>query len=393
MTVGCAPALGRADGHEVRRNDLSLQELHLPVVVNAPGTWSSEEGVRGPVAALGLATRTRTDGVFDDKQSLSVFAVSAVDGNASWIHLPGFSLERWGFVGGFDVSPDGQWIGWVRPQQGARPGRVRVAGWAVMNTTTGQVRRLEDPDFPWVRGTMADLEFSGDSRYLLTSYETPDHRSVSRSHGHQLVAWDVGDGAPTVIEEPGHYWLPNLGSAPTGVVWARGREVFRADPVTGDRTSFTVPQHVVTASWGPDNTSFAYIGRPSVGSRAPWRLYAGRTVAQARGREVDLPSDVQAGELLGWRDATHVVVGHYRRTVHVVDIVTGDVEAVDMAGYGDQVNAPYLAGALWQQPLGTPVEPEGTTDPRRPWRWGGAAVLVAAVGALLVRRTHSRRRL
>ena len=125
---------------------------HLPVVVNAPGTWSSEEGVRGPVAALGLATRTRTDGLFDDKQSLAVFAVSAVDGDASWIHLPGFSLERWGFVGGFDVSPDGQWIGWVRPQQGARPGRVRVAGWAVMNTTTGQVRRLEDPDFPWVRG-------------------------------------------------------------------------------------------------------------------------------------------------------------------------------------------------------------------------------------------------
>jgi len=120
---------------------------------------------------------------------------------------------------------------------------------------------------------------------------------------------------------------------------------------------------------------------------------AGRTVAQARGREVDLPSDVQAGELLGWRDATHVVVGHYRRTVHVVDIVTGDVEAVDMAGYGDQVNAPYLASALWQQQLGTPVEPEGTTDPRRPWRWGGAAVLVAAVGAVLVRRRHSRHRL
>ncbi len=201
-----------------------------------------------------------------------------------------------------------------------------------MNTTTGQVRRLEDPDFDWVRGTVADLEFSGDSRYLLTSYETPDHPDVSRSHGHQFVAWDVADGSRTVIEEPGHYWLPSLGSAPTGVVWARGGEVFRADPVTGDRNTVTVPQHVVTASWGPGGTSFAYIGRPSVGSRAPWRLYAGRTVAQARGRELDLPSGVEAGELLGWQDSTHVVVGHHRRTVHVVDIVSGDVEEVDMAG-------------------------------------------------------------
>lgn len=391
VLVGCVPGHTRADGHEVRGDDVPLQELHLPAVVNAPGTWSREEGVRGPVAALGLATRTRTEGVFDDQQSLAIFAVSAVDGSASWIRLPGFSLDRWGFVGGFDVSPDGQWIGWVRPEREARAGQQRVAGWSVMNTTTGEVRRLEDPDFPWVRGTMADLEFSGDSRYLLTSYETPDQPNVGRSRAHQLVAWDVEDGSPEVIEEPGHYWLPNLGSSPTDVVWARGHQVFRADPVTGDRTSVTLPQHVVTASWGPDNTSFAYVGRPSVGSRAPGRLYAGHTIAEARGHEVDLPSDVHAAQVLGWRDATHVVVGHYRSTVHVVDVVSGDVEAVDMAGHGDQVNAPYLAGALWQQRLLTPVEPEGTTDPRRPWRWGGAGVLLAGVGALLVRRRRGSR--
>lgn len=395
VTVGSAPLVMRADSHDVHSDDVSLQERHLPEVVNAPGTWSTEEGVRGPVAALGLATRTRAEGVFDKQQSLALFAVCAVDGSASWIHLPGLSIEQWGFVGGFDVSPDGQWIGWVRPQRSARTGGAagRVAGWAVMNTTTGEVRRLEDPGFPWVRGTMADLEFSGDSRYLLTSYETPDRPEVARSRGHQLVAWDVEDGSPTVIEQPGHYWLPNLGSAPTGVVWARGHGVFRVDPVTGERRAVTVPQNVVTASWGPDDTSFAYIGRPSIRSRAPWRLYVGRDVAEAPGHAVDLPSNVSPNQVLGWRDATHVVVGHHRSTVHVVDVTTGDVERVDMAGQGDQVNAPYLAGALWQQPLVTPVKPEGTTDPRRPWRWGAAGVVVAAVGALLVRRRHAQRRL
>ncbi len=379
----------RADGQVT---ESSSGEPHLPTVVNAPGTWSEAEGVEGPVAALGLATRTRIEDVFASRERLSVFAVSALDGSAAWLRLPGFSLDRWGYSAGFDVSPDGRWIGWVRPQRGRQPGSVRVAGWSVMDTTTGEVRRLEDPEHRTVRGTMADLQFSGDSRYLLTSYETPDQPRASRSRGHQLVAWDVEDGSSRVIEEPGNYWLPNLGSAPDGVVWARGREVFRADPVTGDRTSVTLPQRVVTASWGPDDTSFAYIGRPSVGSSGPWRLYAGRTVEQARDRDLPLPGKVRASELLGWRDPTHVVVGHSRRQVHVVDIVTGGVEELDLAGSGDQANAPYLAEGLWQQPLGTPVEPEGTTDPRRPWQWVSGAILALFAGALLVRRRRRRSR-
>ncbi len=104
-----------------------------------------------------------------------------------------------------------------------------------------------------------------------------------------------------------------------------------------------------------------------------------------------LPSDVQPGQVLGWRDATHVVVGHHRRTVHVVDVATGDVEGIDMAGYGDQVNAPHLAEALWQQPLVTPVQPEATTGPAASLAGGGAAVLVVAAGALMGRRRFVRR--
>ena len=376
-----------ADADAGSGDAVPLAERHLPTAVNAPGTWSSAESIHWPVAALGISTRTAADGLFDEKESLGVFAVSAVDGSASWIRLPGFSLNRWGFAGGFNVSPDGEWIGWVRPQpSNGRSSSGRVAGWSVMNTTTGQVRQLEVPGFPWVRATMSDLEFSGDSRYLLTSYETPDQPKVSRSRGHQLVAWDVEDATATVLEEPGPYWLPNLGSAPTGVAWARGRKVFRVDPGAGDPTTVTLPQHVITASWGPDDASFAYIGRPSVRSKAPWRLYAGRTTADARRHPVDLPSGINAAQLLGWRDATHVVVGHYRSSVHVVDVVTGEVEAVDLGGYGEQVNAPYLAGALWQQPLVRPVGPDGTTDPRELWRWFSGALLVLIAGALLVRR-------
>lgn len=385
--------MGVAATADVGSDDaVPLEERHLPTAVNAPGTWSSDEDVRGPVAAVGIATRTESIGIFGEKQSLALFAVSAIDGSASWVRTPGFSLERWGFVGGLAVSPDGQWLAWVRPRPSGRSPVGRISGWSVMNTTTGAVRQLEVPGFPWVRGTMADLAFSGDSRHLLTSYEAPEEPKDSR-FAHQFVAWDVEDGHPTVIEEPGHRWLPNLGSAPSGVTWARGRQVFRVNPGDDDRTTVTLPQHVTTASWGPDDASFAYIGRPSLNSAARWRLYAGRTVAESLSHPVDLPPEVNPDQLLGWRDATHVVVGHFRSSVHVVDVVTGEVEAIDLAGYGDQVNAPQLAGALWAQPLITPVAPDGTTDPRRPWRWVSGAVLLLLGGLFLVlwRRSSVRR--
>ena len=91
-----------------------------------------------------------------------------------------------------------------------------------------------------------------------------------------------------------------------------------------------MPQPVVTASWGPDATAFAYIGQPRGAGRGPSRLYAGRSLAQARSHAMPLP--VEPGQLLGWRDQRHVVVGHFRSSVHVVDVVTGDVVKHHLAG-------------------------------------------------------------
>ena len=70
-------------------------------------------------------------------------------------------------------------------------------------------------------------------------------------------------------------------------------------------------------------------------------------------------------------------------------MVTGDVEELDLAGYGEPMNAPLLATDLWRNPLGEPAEPDGTTDPRRPYRWGGGALLALLAGASLVRRRRA----
>jgi hypothetical protein len=388
LLAALVPAASQADGDST--------DPRLPRVVNAPGTWSDEDELTGPVAALGLAMRTRPVGFNGSREQLAMFGVSATDQSSAWVRLPRVDMNERPLVDRFALSPDGRWIGWTRRQHPQRPGIERQArwagntiltGWAVMDTTTGTVRTFSDPTHPLLRDTMAPLAFSGDSRYLLATYESPD---APPRRGHRFVAFSVADGSATTLEEPGHYWHPVVGSAPTGVVWARRDTVFRADPATGHRSRHRLPHWVVSASWGPDDTAFAYVGRPLRGRPGPWRLYAGPSLAQARDRHLPLPVD--PGGVLGWRDERHVVVGHHRRDVHVVDVVTGEVTELDLAGHGEPLNAPLLAADLWVHPMADPPPPDGTTDPRRPLQYAAGAGLATSVigGLLLVRRGRKR---
>lgn len=237
--VAATTVLVRTDRTEHLPADVPFEELHLPKVVNAPGTWSGDEGPDGPLAALGLALRTRPEGLSGKRRNNELFGVSAVNGTAAWIDLPGVDPDDHALIGWYALSPDGRWIGWSRHREPRRPGGTApLLGWAVMDTTTREVRELADPAAPRLRFTASDLVFSGDSHYLLTSYETQD---APASRGHQFVAWDVEDGSRTVLEERGERWLPNVGSAPTGVVWSRGRTVHRTDPATGGRSSYSLP--------------------------------------------------------------------------------------------------------------------------------------------------------
>ncbi|HXH80258.1 hypothetical protein [Nocardioides sp.] len=372
--------------HEASTDDRGAGAVPaLPEVVNAPGIWSDDEGTDGPLAAVGASTRMKATGVTGELEGVDMFGVSAIDGHATW--LPG--IEE---VADVALSPDGRWIGWR--QYGAARGQ-RLVGWAVMDTSTGEVRELRDLGAPRVGDSMQDLAFSGDSGHLLTTYNVP---APGQRHDHQFVAWDVTDGTPTEIEAPAKHSLPNLGSAPTGVVWSRGNTVYRWEVGTATApTSEVLPHEVVIASWGPDDKAFAYIAAPSPVAQkdsisASVRLYAGTTLAGAREVPLDLPNGVDPSEIRGWTDDHHVVIGDYRTMVYIVDVVTGDVVAHDTRGYGKTFNDPVLASGLWQQPLAAPVPPQGTSDPRTPWRWAAAAMLLAWAGALLVRRRRDRTR-
>ncbi|MDN4173194.1 hypothetical protein QWY28_09590 [Nocardioides sp. SOB77] len=365
--------------------DVPFERLHLPEQVRPPGTWSDAEAPAGPLAAVGLFLRTRPEGLFGERQSLEVFGVSAVDGRAGWLDLPGVSVESQGLVGWFALSPDGRWVGWTRHEEPRRAGAsAPQVGWSVLDTTTGEVRELADPRVRRVVDA-TDLAFSGDSRLLLTSHEV---RSGPGPRSHRFVAFDVRTGERTVVEQPGEKWVPSFGSSPSGIVWSRGQTVHRLDPLTGERRARPLPQSVVVASWGPDDRAFAYVGRRPGAEGGRERLYAGRSVAEARDRA--LPLDVRPGQLLGWRDERHVVVGHWRTTVRVVDVVTGESESVDLGSAASRYSAPLLAGDLWQNPMVPAVEQAGGSDPRRPYHLGAAVVGAAALVGLLWARRRRR---
>lgn len=372
-----------------RVTDVPVEALHLPTRVNAPGAWSQDTDVRGPYAAVGISVQLSPQGLTREREVTRLFAVSAVDQTSAWLRLPRGGGRRPGVFDGFTISPNGRWMAWPRFARHHHGRHLPwIDSWAVMDTVTRRVSDLRPEDAPRVRATMADLAFSGDSRYLLTSFERP---GAPDTRGHEFVAWDVRTGAPTVLEEPGFYWLPNLGSAPSGVVWSRHDEVMRADPATGRRASLRLPYDVVVASWGPDDAAFAYIGRSSTDGR-PWRLYAGPSTADLSLRILPAGAD-EPSQILGWVDARHVVVGNWSATVQVVDVVTGAVQRLDLDGYGDQLNGPILAGDLWANPLADARPPEHTSDPRAPWRWAGAGVLALGLGGLLVVRIRARGRI
>lgn len=167
VLAGCALAAACSATASADTEAGGRPEPALPTAVNAPGAWSSDEDVRGPLAAIGLAFRTTPSGVFDEMESLEMFSVSALDGRATWLHLPDLDIGR-AAGDAFALSPDGRHVAWARNAPSGLGLRGRwVDGFAFMDTTTGEVRELVDPASPsgMLWAGLDEVRFSGDSRY------------------------------------------------------------------------------------------------------------------------------------------------------------------------------------------------------------------------------------
>jgi len=359
--------------------DAPFGDLHLPRVVHAPSEWApgtDEAGPLGPVAAIGTATRSHPEGRTGVREGRAVFGLSAVDGSARWLDLPELNFEN-GWERRLALSPDGTKVGYVV----TGPGGVPV-GWAVYDTTTGEVVRLRDPNQDVIVGSdVFEIQFSGDSRYLETDY-SPTGSDGSRDG--TLVIWDVDTGKPTTVEGSGYYWLPNLGSAPHGIVWSRDEETFTYDPETGTTTTRQSTPRIVTWSDGPGSLS-AYIDRGER-NKDPWRLMSGDGV--------QLAIEIDPSYLLGWRDARTVVVADNQYDVRYVDVPTGETvgsERLTVAQDDQQdVFVTIYAAGMWANEVVDGVEPQEFEDPRvNPSDIApvvGPALTLALIGWLLWRR-------
>lgn len=361
---------------------------HLPKHVYLPGRWSkgtADEGPIGPLAVLDFAPAGEGAG---DRGG--VYGVSAADGTVRYLDIPSVRDGRYPGLGveASALSPDGSKVGFVRfagtpdVAGGSTPPAV---GFGVYDTVSGKVTELSDPKAPEISSADAfEMAFTGDSRYLVTDYS---RSSPATSRTDALVLWDVETGRRIQAEGPGRYWLPNVGSAPHAAIWSHDDKTWVLDPETGRSSTFRLPLDVVTASFSPNGSGFAYIGSHlSEDKASPWRLFVGPS--RSRLREVRLPQD--AGAILGWRDPTHVVVAYDHQKYAVVDVNTLATERGEITGEQNFYSTEF-ARDLWAGKLVAGVKPPAGHAPwdYQPWiRIGLLLVLGAGVGWLILRRGH-----
>lgn len=277
-------------------------ERGLPRVVEAPDPWSDPVAAPGPLSAISSAFRSSPEGLTGTVQRPAPFGVSAVDGVARFLDVPFRPVNI--DDSNVALSPDGTLVAMSRytAESSSPRAKVKLLGWDVLDIQSGELTRLRPTVMPQSGLLWRDLAFSSDSRFLVTDFSLTGDRANDAS---SLVAWALETGDHFVVEPAGHFWEPGRGSGPEGVVWTRQRTVRVVDPVTREQDRISMPHQLVDAAFSADGTTLAYIGhagdRPD--SRAPWRLYVRGPGAESRRIDVG----ISPGQILGWRDETHVV--------------------------------------------------------------------------------------
>ena len=358
-------------------------ELGIPSEVRAPDPWSEPTRTPGPLAAISADLRRTPEGLTGSRETMTLFGVSAVDGVARFLDLPGRLVNV--DPGSVAISGDGTQVAMTRDR-----GRTQL-GWDVLDTVSGEVTELRLPDEAPVRsGWGYEIRFTADGRHLVTNFSLDGSRADDDD---SLVAWEVSTGEPVEVEGPGHYWIPGSARGPEGVVWTRRRDVHVVDPSTGEQRTERMPHQLVDASYAADGETLAYIGhdRQRGGGDDPWLL----RVRRPGEAPVQVDVGIEPGQILGWRGEDELVVSRYGpRQARVVDLVTGDWEPLPLAA--SVIMTPQFAADLWARPLAEPVEQPKSGDPRfwmhREVQWIGVGLLLGGLLQvwLVLRRRRER---
>lgn len=370
---------------------------HLPDRIFTPSPWTPGTDVAGPpgrLAAIHPSTRRVAEGWIGSREYVGIVGVSATDGSSRFLDLPTSTDERVpGEYGQVALSPDGTKVGFARFDGVDAEGFPVLTGWGVYDALTGEVQELEDPEAPEpTGGDFFEVEFTGDSHYLVTVYSRTKPATWRTD---ELVTWEVDTGERIVAEGPGKYWLPNMGSAPSGVLWTRGRTVYTFDPNSRRTTTVDLPHDTVDVSYAPGSAALAYLAdTDGLAKAGAWSLFVGAGAADLE--RVDLP--FEPSEILGWQGADRVVVGDGSGQVASVrlSVRQGSPLSLGWGDEGDFLDSQNIASDLWANDLVDGVRPADVEDPRHARIRTASAVLVvggvASVGVviLLRRRRHGR---
>lgn len=363
----------------------------VPNRLETPSKWLptiSEEGPIGPLAVIAGAEQATS---WSGGSRNGVVGVSATTGTYRFLDPPNLVTDEQALPLGaasMVLSPDGRSLAyWFQQEDHAD----RIGGFAVYDTVTGDVvRHAEDSEL----GVYPDgLEWVGNDALVVTSGRTTEIRPDGRA-GKGIVPrlWTPSTDVLAELDRPfSRAWAFQPTSEGFAAQTNRGFAFY--DVATGGLSRIVrmtgVPRSVDFARVLVDPEAATVVGLEHPSGPAVRRLWVGR-VAAAQVRPEPVRTGITMFDLIGWKDAGHVVVraavpGSDGRSTaaYSVDVSSGKHELLvqeDRESWGE---FPTYANDLWARPTADRPGPDHVLDPRL--RAAGAAALVLALGGLVLR--------
>jgi hypothetical protein len=368
--------------------------LGLPDRLWNPSPWlpgTDETGPLGPLSAVVGAEHRSWTG----SPTGGLVGVSST-GKYAFLDLPDLATTAQDNVA---LSPDGRYVGyWLTGDTTGTPNRfstfVPVVGFAVYDTTTGEVRRHEVPTEHGLSTTT--LVWAGQvlwAGFAQWSEGTQPDASHSASGPPRSLTWDLATDEMQEMPQrtPSAYGATSWGDS---LVVSARRTVSLVDEAGTSIDLGRLDTRVqVTVALDPSGNRVAVLkdtDATGIESTRPKPLLVADTGTHGVMTTTRVPGFL-GNVVMGWRDEGHVVVLRYGADAgyYSVDVTTGASEKILEPPRVNWEPGTLLAQDAWQAPTFEAPEPPNPIDPRIAWG-GGIGVVVAGGGLLLLWRRRVR---
>lgn len=364
----------------------------IPDRLETPSPWldGTEGEPPGPLAVIaGAERRTGWRGQVVN----GWVGVSAGAGEYRFLDLPDAvdvgAEDLFGSEADPALSPDGGAVAyWL-----AHPERPDwVGGWAVYDTVSGDVVRHRVPSPLGI--APETLEWTGGDGVLVAHGVITEREGSSTGwRGRPTVLWSPRAGQTTEVAGSQPLMVDSVWPTGPGFATLQGRKVALRLPPSGRaermlRVRTRADVHGGTVN--PDGTRVVVL--PLESDLSARRLLVGEVAPDSGDDDAvatePLRLEVKLHELVGWKDAEHVLVRGALRTpegrfagVYSVDVRTGSHELLVSETRISWIGSPDYADNLWSRATVARPGPDRAYDPR--WVAGGVVLLAGGLAQLL----------